>query len=61
MTTQPETPDWLTLAQVGHLLGLSRTTLWRMDKSGEMPTKRFGSSVRVPRRWVESLSEIESG
>lgn len=51
-------PDWLTLRQVSHLLGLSRTTLWRMEKRGELPVRRFGSSVRVPRAWVEGLEPV---
>lgn len=59
--TETSRPDWLTLAQVGETLSLSRTTLWRMAKRGELPVHRFGSAVRVPRAWLDSLLEPESG
>lgn len=54
-------PDWLTLTQVGDALSLSRTTLWRMAKRGELPVHHFGSAVRVPRAWLDALSEPQSG
>lgn len=53
-------PDFYTLAEVGQRLRLSRTTLWRMQKRGELPVQHFGSSVRVPRAWVEQMSEAQS-
>jgi excisionase family DNA binding protein len=48
-------PDWLTLAEVGAILSLSRTTLWRMERTGELPVVHFGRSVRVPRSWLVDL------
>ncbi|WP_407668057.1 helix-turn-helix domain-containing protein [Nocardioides jensenii] len=53
-------PDFYTLEEVGALLRLSRTSLWRMRKRGEVPVVFLGGRPKVPRRWVESLSESES-
>ncbi|WP_457208108.1 helix-turn-helix domain-containing protein [Nocardioides sp. P5_C9_2] len=62
MGKQTETlSDYLTLAEVGDLLRLSRTTLWRMEKSGSLTVVRFGSAVRVPRSWVTGLSDSVGG
>ena len=54
-------PDYYTLAEVGIRLNVSRTTLWRMRKRGELPVKHLGGCVRVPRAWVEDYSEAEGG
>lgn len=55
-----ELPDYYTLAETAQRLNVSRTTLWRMRKRGELPVKQLGGCVRVPRAWTEEHSEAES-
>jgi excisionase family DNA binding protein len=40
-------------AEVSVLLGLSRSKVYRMIESGELPSLRIGRAVRVPRRAFE--------
>ena len=42
----------LNIKQVTDISGLSRTTLWRLEKSGDFPRRRQLSPRRVG--WVES-------
>ena len=51
MSEQPE-PIMLRAAEVALLLGISRSTVFRLIESGEIPAVRIGRSIRVPRRWV---------
>lgn len=48
-------PDLLSLAEAGHRLGISRTTLWRMTSVGELPTVRIGARVLIPRAALEQF------
>lgn len=41
-------PELLSLAEVGHRLGISRTTLWRLINSGELDTVHIGARVLIP-------------
>ena len=50
-------------AQLASLLGVSKTTLWRMEKAGELP-KRYSISERIVgwkesdiEKWLESRRE----
>ncbi len=49
-----EMPLLLRAEEVAKLLGLSRSMVFQMLASGELPVVRFGRSVRVPR---EALDE----
>lgn len=40
--------------EVATLLRVSRAAVYRKIASGEIPSIRFGRSVRVPRRWVDA-------
>jgi len=51
VSEQPE-PIMLRAAEVALLLGISRSTVFRLIESGEIPAVRIGRSIRVPRRWV---------
>lgn len=51
----------LTLAETAHLLRVSRTTVWRLTKSGELPVVRIQGRVLVRLAVVEAfLSQAES-
>jgi excisionase family DNA binding protein len=45
--------EWLTYAEAGHMVGLSRVTLWKLVSAGEVEAARIGSAVRINR---ESLT-----
>jgi excisionase family DNA binding protein len=46
--------SWLTYREAEQLVGLSRTTLWKLIGSGEIEHRRVGRAVRISR---ESLEE----
>ncbi len=41
--------EWLTYEQANRLVGLGRTTLWRLANSGEIKSARVGRAVRISR------------
>ncbi len=41
--------EWLTYEQASRLVGLGRTTLWRLASSGEIKSARVGRAVRINR------------
>ena len=45
--------EWLTYAEAGQLVGLSRVTLWKLVSAGEVEAARVGRAVRINR---ESLT-----
>jgi excisionase family DNA binding protein len=55
----PESPVPLLLrpAEAAKLLGMSRAKIYELMASGELPTIRFGRSVRIPR---EALDQVIS-
>jgi excisionase family DNA binding protein len=42
----------LTVEQAAAVLSLSRRTLWRLTKEGQLPAGRYGRAVRY---WIEDL------
>jgi excisionase family DNA binding protein len=58
------TPDerlLLRATEVGRLLSVSRSKVYEMMASGELPTMKIGSALRVPRKqlleWIEKRAE----
>jgi excisionase family DNA binding protein len=45
--------EWLTYAEAGQMVGLSRVTLWKLVSAGEVEAARVGKAVRINR---ESLT-----
>jgi excisionase family DNA binding protein len=45
-------PSWVSYGEAQRLVGLGRTTLWRLASTGEIRTARVGRAVRIS---VESL------
>ena len=41
-------PSPVSVANAGHLLGVSRSTIWRMIRRGELPSIRQGGRRLVP-------------
>lgn len=59
MTTRPPRPpvepDLLDQAEVAQRLNVSRTTIWRLAKRGDIRTVRIGSRTLVPRTELQRL------
>ena len=41
--------EWLTYAEAGQMVGLSRVTLWKLVSAGEIEAARVGRAVRINR------------
>jgi excisionase family DNA binding protein len=53
--THTETPILLSLAQACTTLGVSRTTLWRMTKRGDLAVVHIGTRALIPRASLEQF------
>jgi excisionase family DNA binding protein len=51
------TPEWITYAQAQRLVGLGRTTLWRLVNTGEIKAAHVGRAVRLNRKSLEDCLE----
>jgi excisionase family DNA binding protein len=49
--------EWLGYEEARRLVGLSRTTLYRLVKTGEIKGARIGRSVRINRASLEDYME----
>jgi excisionase family DNA binding protein len=54
-TAQPGPHPLITVVEVANALRVSRATVYRLVRSGVLPGKRVGKSVRVARRVVEQF------
>lgn len=64
MSTGPERPRlrYLTVAEVAEVMRVSRMTVYRLTKSGELPAVRVGHSYRVPQDALDAyLSRTVAG
>lgn len=52
-----KTKDILTRKQAARELGISLVTLWKLDKSGELPASRIGVKVIYTREQLEKFLE----
>jgi excisionase family DNA binding protein len=54
-------PLQVEVSEAARLLGFSRSTIYEMLSSGELPSTRHGSSRRIPvaalRAWIEAHTE----
>ena len=46
--------EWLTYKEAEQLVGLSRTTLWKLINSGEIEHRKVGRAVRINRESLEA-------
>ena len=49
--------EWLTYKEAEQLVGLSRTTLWKLLSAGEIKAARVGRAVRINRRSLDGYLE----
>jgi excisionase family DNA binding protein len=55
---QIEVPrEWLSYGEARHLVGLSRSTLYRLMESGAVKGARVGRSTRINRASLEKFME----
>lgn len=47
-------PRFLTVEQVAQELSLSKSHVYRQVEAGEIPHKRIGRAVRIPRSYIEA-------
>ena len=52
--------EWLSYEEARRLVGLSRTTLYRLTKSGAVKGAQIGRSVRINRTSLEAYMERQS-
>ena len=45
---------WLTYKEAEQLVGLSRTTLWKLLSAGEVEHRKIGRAVRINRESLEA-------
>jgi excisionase family DNA binding protein len=53
-------PEWLSYQEAQSLVGLGRTTLWRLVSSGEVDAARVGRAVRINRASLTSYMQRSS-
>lgn len=58
---QPIEPDLLDQAEVAQRLNVSRTTIWRLIKRGDIRAVRIGSRTLIPRTELQRLIAEGSG
>ena len=52
--------EWLTYEEARRLVGLSRTTLWKLVRSGSVKGARVGRSVRISCTSLEEYMASQS-
>lgn len=57
-TVAEKLPRFLTAKQAARLLNLSISHVYRAVGRGEIPVKRIGRAVRIPRSFIEQVDAI---
>ena len=52
--------EWLTYKEAEQLVGLSRTTLWKMISAGKIEHRKVGRAVRINRQSLEAYMKQDS-
>lgn len=50
---------WLTYKEAEQLVGLSRTTLWKLIREGKIEYRRVGRAVRINRESLEAYMSAD--
>lgn len=58
--TDPAHPLFVTVDEAARMLSLGRSTVYRLAKVGELPSHRFGTSVRIPLTALLALANPRS-
>lgn len=57
-TAAGEPPEYYTLKEAREILRYSRTTIWRLLRSGALPSRGVGKLRRIP-RWAIEMRQQE--
>ena len=57
MNKETVSAEWLSYKDAERVVGLGRTTLWKLVSSGEVQAARVGRAVRLNRRSLEEYLE----
>jgi excisionase family DNA binding protein len=61
-TAATEARPFLSPAEAAAMLGVSRYTVYRLIRSGQLPSVRVGGQLRLPRRTLaQKLAETRGG
>jgi excisionase family DNA binding protein len=60
METHETQPNWVSYEEAARLVGLGRTTLWRLVGAGEIEAARVGRSVRLSRGSLEAFMKRQA-
>ena len=52
--------EWLTYKEADQVVGLSRTTLWKLISSGEIEHRKVGRALRINRQSLEAYMKQDS-
>jgi excisionase family DNA binding protein len=52
--------EWVTYAEAGEVVGLSRGTLWKLVSAGEVQAARIGRAVRISKESLKAYMERSS-
>jgi excisionase family DNA binding protein len=52
--------EWLTYKEAEQVVGLSRTTLWKLISAGEIEHRKVGRAVRINRQSLEAYMKQDS-
>ena len=52
--------EWLTYKEAEQVVGLSRTTLWKVISAGEIEHRKVGRAVRINRQSLEAYMKQDS-
>lgn len=52
--------EWLTYKEAEQLVGLSRTTLWKLISAGEIEHRKVGRAVRINRGSLEAYMKQDA-
>jgi excisionase family DNA binding protein len=53
--------EWLSYAETSELVGLGRTTLWKLVGAGEIEVARVGRAVRINRKSLTAYMKRSAG
>jgi len=48
-------PDYLSIQELANILGVSRITVYKRVKKGQIKAVRIGRSFAVPKRYINSI------
>ena len=51
--------EWLTYAEAGEIVGLSRVTLWKLANAKAIKVRRVGRAVRINRASLDAYMNVD--